>query len=306
MRVFAASMFAAACLMAAGGRSAEALEVHVDMTPMEVCLLTPMQADEAGPWYLGVSSGAAGGSVLGMNGHNFDTTRYPDWDYAGFPADKPEGYRWSYDLESGVGLGLELAVGRKLYSEGGGARIELAASRSMQNLDQIFNSLTYLDDSAIAELDNGVDGIFISTIGNLTNSSASLNAYYDLPVSDGVCVYAGVGGGVSLVDISDLDFTVVYVDRNEPRDFTQQELDRFNGAQSEDYSETALSGSAFLGVDYRLAYNVLGGLKFSYTATQAVEGEGEYLYHPVEGLTNVNEFSNIQRWSLTASVKYSL
>ncbi len=257
----------------------------------------------AGQWYIGIGGGVVFGPALDMSGHNLDTTRYPDWDYTGLPDDKPEGYRWFYDLETDAGYAFpdEAAVGYMMYEEGeGGARIEFAYSRRTQPLEQVFKDLTFLDESAIQPNNSGVNADFKSEIGDLTNSVAALNLYYDQPVADRVKAYLGVGGGIARVNISDLFFRVNYTDADGVA------LSEYDSAQCEDFLETAFAANIHAGVDYQLTRTLLAGLKWSYAVIGEIESVSNYMEHPIPELTNTTVFSGNRQWSLAFALKYML
>ena len=280
MRAFTAALTAAACLVVGAAPAAK-----------------------AGQWYIGIAGGAVFSPALDMSGHNLDTTRYPDWDYTGLPADKPEGYRWYYDLDTDASYAFpdEAALGYMLYEEGeGGPRIEFAFSRRTQSLEQIFKDLTFLDDSAIQPNNSGVKADFKSEIGDLTNSCASLNLYYDQPVANGFKAYLGAGAGIARVNISDLFFRVNYTYADGVA------LSEYDSSQCEDFLETAFMGSVLAGVDYQLTRTLLTGLKLSYAVIGEIETVGDYMEHPVQDLTNTTVFSGNRQWSLAFALKYAL
>ncbi|MDE0020357.1 MAG: hypothetical protein OXT69_03075 [Candidatus Poribacteria bacterium] len=257
----------------------------------------------AGQWYIGIGGGVVFGPALDMSGHNLDTTRYPDWDYTGFPDDKPEGYRWYYDLETDAGYVFpdEAAVGYMLYEEGeGGPRIEAAFSRRTQPLEQIFKDLTFLDESAIQPNNSGVVADFKTEIGDLTNDIAALNLYYDQPIADRFKAYLGVGAGVARVNISDLFFRVNYIDADGVA------LSEYDSSQCEDFSETAFATNILAGVDYQLTRTLLTGLKLSYAVIGEIESISDYMEHPIEDLKNTTVFSGNRQWSLAFALKYAL
>lgn len=257
---------------------------------------------DAGQWYIGVSGGGAAGPALDMNGHNLDTVRYPDWDYTGVPANQPEGYRWSYFLETDTGSSFEAVIGRMLYSEGeGGARIEAALSRRTQAIEQVFNPpLTFLDGTPVKPNNSGVTAVFESTIGDLVNDAALLNLCYDIPVGDSAAVYLGGGAGLTIVNITDLYFKATYMDAD------GSPLDQYNSSQATDFSGTALTGNMVAGVDYRVAEGVFAGVKAAYTIIDKIEPEGSYLEHPMKYLKSTTVFSGNRQWSFAVALKYVL
>lgn len=257
----------------------------------------------AGQWYIGIGGGVVFSPALDMSGHNLDTTRYPDWDYTGLSDDKPEGYRWYYDLETDAGYAFpdEAAIGYMMYEEDkGGLRIEFAYSRRRQPLEQVFKDLTFLDGSAIQPNNSGAVADFKSEIGDLTNSVAALNLYYDLPVADRFKTYLGVGGGIARVNISDLFFRVNYTDADGVA------LRGYDSSQCEDFLETAVAANFLAGVDYQLTRTLLAGLKWSYAVIGEIESVGDYMEHPIPELTNATVFGGNRQWSLAFALKYML
>ena len=251
-------------------------------------------------WYVGVGVGANWSSTLAQEGHNWDTICYPDDDCSHLPGGMPEGYRWNYDLEPDIGAAFPASIGLMFDS----VRLELSAAQRVNNLDQIFSGIAYLDGLPIVDAGNDIETNYMTSIGGLTTRMLSLNGYYDFPTAaNRITPYLGAGLGLSFVKVTELHFRTNYTGTRRPSD---SPLQSFDSRQDVDLSDTALAKHLYAGADYSLSSKTLLGLKLAYTLVGDIEDTSSYSVHPVDGLTNVTQVSDISHRSLTVSLKYLL
>ena len=251
-------------------------------------------------WYVGVGVGANGSSTLAQEGHNRDTICYPDEDCSHLPGGRPEGYRWNYNLEPDIGAAFPASIGFMFDS----VRLELSATQRGNDLNQIFSGIAYLDGSPIIDAGNDIESNAMASIGGLTTRTLSLNGYYDFPTAaNRITPYLGAGLGLSFVKVTELHFRTNYTGTPRPSDPPLQSLD---SRQDVDLSDTALAKHLYAGADYSLNNKTLLGLKLAYTLVGDIEDTSSYSMHPVDGLTNVTQVSDISHRSLTVTLKYLL
>lgn len=216
------------------------------------------------------------------------------------------GYRWSYDLDVGVGSAFEIAVGRAFNR----LRLEISAAQRKNDVDQQFTNITYLDGRPLSTYtpskNKGVMSNGTARIDDITTRTLSFNAYYDfLDTFPIMTPYLGVGLGVAFVKISGVYFSSDYKDPAKP---SRDDLSRYNSRKDSDESDTVLVGNLYAGADYSLTDETLLGVKFTYSMMDDVEDTGGYLYHPVHeenpAFTSHERFSGPRQWSVMMTVKY--
>ena len=211
------------------------------------------------------------------------------------------GYRWSYDLDMGVGSAFEIAIGRAFNR----LRLEISAAQRKNDVDQQFAGITYLDGRDPYPQNKKVMSNSMARIDDLTTRTLSFNAYYDfLDTLPMITPYLGVGLGVAFVEISGVYFSSDYKDTSNP----SNDLSFYNSRKDSDESDTVLVGNLYAGADYSLTDETLLGLKFTYSMMDDVEDTGGYLYHPVHednpAFTSHENFSGPRQWSVMVTVKY--
>lgn len=265
---------------------------------------------ERSAWYISGGIGVNWTGDMKQVGWNRDTYCYPDsCDNPGRSQDisgvSIPGYRWSYDLDVGVGSAFEIAVGRAFNR----LRLEISAAQRKNDVDQQFTNITYLDgrpsSTYTPSKNKGVVSNGMARIDDITTRTLSFNAYYDfLDTLPMMTPYLGVGLGVAFVKISGVYFSSDYKDTHDP----SQDLSRYNSRKDSDESDTVLVGNLYAGADYSLTDETLLGLKFTYSMMDDVEDTGGYLYHPVHeenpAFTSHESFSGPRQWSVMMTVKY--
>lgn len=265
---------------------------------------------ERSAWYVGGGIGVNWTGDMKQVGWNRDTYCYPDsCDNPGLSQDisgvSIPGYRWSYDLDVGVGSAFEIAVGRAFNR----LRLEISAAQRKNDVDQQFAGITYLDGRETStytpseEKNKGVASNGMARIDDLTTRTLSFNAYYDfLDTVPMMTPYLGVGLGVAFVKISGVYFSSDYKDTKDP---SRDDLAFYNSRRDVDVTDTVLVGNLYAGADYSLTDETLLGLKFTYSMMDDVEHTGGYLYHPVgTNFTAHENFSGPRQWSVMMTVKY--
>ena len=287
-------------------------KLRVITSALAVCAILSMagagDAQEKKPagWYVGLSAGINKASTAEQAGHNRDTICYPEDDCSHLPGGAPEGYRWYYDLDADEGAALEISIGRAI----GAYRLELALAQRKNDVEQKFTGITYLGGSRVmARPVSNYDSDVTSVIDSLTTRTLSLNAYYDFPLQESrLTPYLGLGAGVSFVELSGVFFEAEYFCKDPQNPAApacdMARADQYSGRQSADLADTVLSAHFHAGLDYRVSEKLQLGLKLTYSVVGDMEAEGGYDFHPVEGLTNTNEFTGMNHWSVMLGVKY--
>ena len=266
---------------------------------------------ERSAWYVGGGIGVNWTGDMKQVGWNRDTYCYPDsCDNPGRSQDisgvSVPGYRWSYDLDVGVGSAFEIAVGRAFNR----LRLEISAAQRKNDVDQQFTNITYLDGRPLSTYtpskNKGVMSNGTARIDDITTRTLSFNAYYDfLDTFPIMTPYLGVGLGVAFVKISGVYFSSDYKDPANP---SRTDLSPYNSRKDSDESDTVLVGNFYAGADYSLTDETLLGVKFTYSMMDDVEDTGGYLYHPVHeenpAFTSHERFSGPRQWSVMMTVKY--
>lgn len=258
---------------------------------------------ERSEWYISGGVGVNWTGDMDQVGWNRDTNCYPDSCDSDRrnQAIRVPGYRWSYDLDMGVGSAFEIAIGRAFNR----LRLEISAAQRKNDVDQQFSGITYLDGRPPADLKNNISSNSMARIDDLTTRTLSFNAYYDfLDTLPMMTPYLGVGLGVAFVKISGVYFSSDYKDTSDP----SNDLSRYNSRKDSDESDTVLVGNLYAGADYSLTDETLLGLKFTYSMMDDVEDTGGYLYHLVHkdnpAFTSHENFSGPRQWSVMMTVKY--
>ena len=266
---------------------------------------------ERSEWYISGGIGVNWTGDMKQVGWNRDTYCYPDsCDNPGRSQDisgvSVPGYRWSYDLDVGVGSAFEIAVGRAFNR----LRLEISAAQRKNDVDQQFTNITYLDGRPLSTYtpskNKGVMSNGTARIDDITTRTLSFNAYYDfLDTFPIMTPYLGVGLGVAFVKISGVYFSSDYKDPAKP---SRDDLSHYNSRKDSDESDTVLVGNLYAGADYSLTDETLLGVKFTYSMMDDVEDTGGYLYHPVHeenpAFTSHERFSGPRQWSVMMTVKY--
>ena len=260
---------------------------------------------ERSAWYVGGGIGVNWTGDMKQVGWNRDTYCYPDsCDNHGLSQDisgvSIPGYRWSYDLDVGVGSAFEIAVGRAFNR----LRLEISAAQRKNDVDQQFTGITYLDGRpTYRRSEDNIRSNSMARIDDLTTRTLSFNAYYDfLDTLPRITPYLGVGLGVAFVKISGVHFSSDYKDTKDP---SRDDLSFYNSRRDVDVTDTVLVGNLYAGTDYSLTDETLLGLKFTYSMMDDVEHTGGYLYHPVgTNFTAHENFSGPRQWSVMMTVKY--
>ena len=285
---------------------ASSIKLRVIMAALALCAILGLAgvsaAQEAKPsgWYVGAGAGINKASGIEQAGHNRDNICYPEDDCSHLDGGAPQGYRWYYDLDADDGAAFEISVGRAF----GSIRLELALAQRKNDVEQKFTGITYRDGSRImARPVSNYQSRTSTTIDDLTTRTLSLNAYYDfsLPGSR-LTPYLGAGVGVSFVELSGVFFEARYFCKDPSADCDMPE--QYDGRQNADLTDTVLSAHLHAGLDYRVSDKMLVGLKLTYSMVGDVEAKGDYDFHPVPGLTNTNEITGMNHFSVMFGVKY--
>lgn len=264
---------------------------------------------ERSAWYISGGVGVNWTGDMDQVGWNRDTYCYPDsCNDPGRSQDSSEvstipGYRWSYNLDVGVGSAFEIAIGRAFNR----LRLEISAAQRKNDVDQQFTGITYLNGRQTYPRPEGNNVVSnsMARIDDLTTRTLSFNAYYDfLDTLPMITPYLGVGLGVAFVKISGVYFSSDYKDPDD----SERDLSFYNSRKDSDESDAVLVGNLYAGADYSLTDETLLGLKFTYSMMDDVEDTGDYLYHPVHednpAFTSHENFSGPRQWSVMVTVKY--
>lgn len=263
---------------------------------LTVSLGVPAIAENA-DWYVEAGFGFEVSDTLRQAGFNGDNICYP----TNSCVSEPTGYRWFYDLEADTGSNFEIAVGRSF----GEYRVEIAASNRESDLNQVFDSITHLDGSAL--LSATTDNYSYSDETRMDSISAvsiTLNLYMDLPLDNlPVDSYIGAGVGLSRAKLSGLYFSSQYECVREPCE-AEYPASFYNSHQVANLMDTVLNANISAGVDYVVHENVSLGLKLSYLVTGNLKQQAGYINHPISGIENTTKISEMSRWSVTARLRY--
>lgn len=248
-------------------------------------------------WYVEVGVGFVLSDTLKQAGFNGDNICYP----TNACAMEPSGYRWFYDLEADTGSNFEAAVGREF----GKYRIDIAISNRTSDLNQAFDSITYLDGSTLQAATNDNYSYSDETrMESLSSSSLTVNLYMDLPIADlPVEPYIGVGAGLSRLRLSGLFFRSQYECVLEPCN-AEYPASFYNSHQVANLMDSVLNANISAGLDYVLRENVSLGLKLSYVMTGNMKQQAGYINHPISGIENTTKISELGRWSLMLRCRY--
>lgn len=276
-------------------------------------LAGPAQSQEREPapepdpeWdrYVAIGLGAATKSRIDQVGSNLDTICYPtDACFAMDPSPAIPGYRWRYAIDTDSGSSFDVAMGYAL----GAWRVELAGMQTIQDLDQIFRNIEYLDGSAILPGDGTVFADAQASIGSLRTVIVSVSAYRDWPVG-ALTAYVGVGAGRAEVEMRDVRFSAAYA-TNTTQAFDPP-LSFYDGAQDVDLSDRVPAVFFHVGADYPMGNRTKLGAKLTYSHIDDIADTSTYAVHPMHALDpdfiNENTFGSASGWQLSLVVKFAL
>ena len=239
-------------------------------------------------------------SDLKQAGHNRDTTCYPEYLCDDLPGGAPEGYRWFYDLEADRDAAFEVSLGRMF----GPMRLELAAAKRKSGLEQHFTNITHLDGSARRPNPDGpIESTSTATLGSLATRSTTVNAYYDVVLSNApLRPYLGAGVGVSFTKLSDLYYESRYTCK--PGAQCSGNPSRYDVLQDVNLTDADLAWQIHTGVDYTLTDQLLAGFKLTYAQVGNLKDVNTYIKHNISNLTNTTVISGIDQVSVIAGIKY--
>ena len=251
-------------------------------------------------WYVGGGAGVNWPFRMEQEGHNLDTTCYPDEDCDRLPGGGPPGYRWRYDVEGKNGTAYEFSVGRRFSH----LRVEFSVTRQKNDLESDFSGISYVDGSPILSIETDLQAEGSSSVGDLIARTLSLNLYYDFPMaSNRFTPYVGAGLGASFVEVTDLFYESSYSGPGGPYD---PPLEFYSSRTNENLSDTILAKHLYAGVDFGLSERTLLGVKLSHMRMGDIAATGGYDFHPIPGLTSETRFSAMNHWLLGLTVKLLL
>lgn len=251
-------------------------------------------------WYVGGAVGTNWPSRMEQEGHNLDTTCYPDEDCDRLSGGRPPGYRWRYDISGKTGPAYELSVGRSFND----FRVEFSVTQQKNDIDSDFSGISYVDGSPILSIETEVRSEARASVADLVGRTLSLNLYYDLPLaSNRVTPYVGAGLGIGFLEVTDLFYESSYSGPGGPYD---PPLDFYSGRTNEDLADTMLTKHLYAGVDFGLSDRTLLGVKLSHTRMEDFVATGGYEIHPIPGLSSETRFSGINHWSVMLTIKFPL
>ena len=273
----------------------KALKLSVALVLITSC--TCKLVAHSSEWYFGHSIGTDWMGILKQAGFNRDTVCYPTF----VCRQEPDGYRWFYDLDAHTGTGMELAVGR-VFSE---FRLELAVALASNDINQIFDSIVFLDGSPILlDEDSEYSNFVESKVGSISFGGLMLNTYRDFQMSESLplTTYIGFGVGVSRVEIEELVFRSEYTCIGEQCE--DQIVSNYNVLQDTELEDWVWAVNVSAGLDYEISRRVLVGLKIAHRVTDDLVQSAGYLQHPIPDSRNKTTISELRSWSLSLSVKY--
>ena len=202
----------------------------------------PALAEDA-DWYVEAGVGFVLSDTLKQAGFDGDNICYP----TNACASEPTGYRWFYDLEADTDANFEAAVGRSI----GKYRIEIAASTRKSDVNQVFDSISFLDGSPLqAATTDNYSYSDETRMDSVSANSLTLNFYMGLPIADlPVSLYIGVGAGLSKIKLSGLFFRSQYECVLEPCD-AEYPASFYNSHQVANLMDTVLNANISAGMDY--------------------------------------------------------
>ena len=260
-------------------------------------------------WYIGGVVGANLASEIEQTGFNRDPLCYPtDACFDQDPRPEFPGYRWAYDLSSAAGAMFELSTGYML----GRARLELAFGQRMNNVDQMFSSVTTFDGMALEDRRGStVTSNTTSSVDNLTVRILAVNAYYDFRnAASGFSPYVGAGVGPAFVDVRGVRFSDEYFDTAGDGTAYAPPLSSYSASLDDDYRDTVLAGHLHAGVDFGVNERAALGVKLTYSMLADVEYTGTYDLHAAQrfdpDFSHTDTFTGTRYWSLQFTVRYLL
>ena len=260
-------------------------------------------------WYVGGGAGAGWASDINQRGSNRDHLCYPR--YACFdekPRPEQVGYRWAYDLQTGVGAPFELSTGFNFDR----LRLDLSFVQRTNGIEQVFRSVS---DYAGRPLERRRGGTVTSDsefwIDNLTVRTLAVSAYYDLRRGAGwFAPYVGVGLGPVFAEIRGLHYEQHYRDPAGNEGAYDPPLSHYKSRQDTDMTDTVLGGHLHGGADFGVAERTALGVKLTYTVLGDIEYTGTYQEHPLHAVdpnfSNHTAFTGTRYWTLLFTVRYAL
>lgn len=272
---------------------------------LTVLLLTGIVADSTAQprtsqWYVGGGVGVSWPSRMEQEGHNFDTTCYPNENCVSPAGPTPVGYRWRYNIEGQAGPAYEFFIGRMLSL----LRAEFSMIQQKNDLSSEFSGISYGDGSPIASIESAIESGSRASVGDLVIRSLAVNVYYDVPMaSNRVIPYVGTGLGIAFVEVTDLFYESSYDGPDGPYD---PPLSFYNSRTNENLFDTIFTKHLYAGIDFGLREKTLLGVKLSHTWMRDFVATGGYEIHPIPGLTSETRFGDMRRWSVGLTLKLLL
>ena len=257
-------------------------------------LLTQAAQAQQGDWYFSAGLGVNEAGAFDQAGFNNDTLCYPGFVCDGAPA----GYRWYYDIETESGKALAFAAGRK-FSDW---RIELAATRLDNSVDQHFTGIEFLNGNPLRfEEQNEYRVDTRASAGDLRIASLSLNVYRDFAATGAWTPYLGAGLGAAQAELTEIYFEERYTCISDA--CQGRPAGEFDSLQRADLGDTVYTAQLFAGADYDIGENTRLGLKLSWRQIDEFSDIDRYLEHAPPAQTNTNTFSATSHWSLSLGLK---
>ena len=281
-------------------------------------LLEEHRKEGEGKRYFGFALGPAGGGPhpINQHGNNADTVCYPDHPCAERgTASAIEGYRWFYDLGTGLGATGEAFVGLDF----GRARAELAAGvQRFNQMTQEFGGVVELfADPEAMPVYEAHESTVVShpsnSIGSLTATTLTGDVYFGLLPEDDSRPFdllVGFGGGAAFSRISDLSFSIYYTDEDNPGRTYEPPLSSFSGSKRGGVSGWHSVGRFHVGADFKSKGPANFGLRLTLSQFGAFSHEGNYESHAMHETTGVgnffyeDHFENLKTWSLLGVVRW--
>ena len=260
----------------------------------------PTAHGQDGSWYVELGAGPTFSNNLIQEGFNHDTICH-----SGYICDhlsQQRGYGQTYQIPVDPGVTFRIGAGR----EQGRLRVDLNAQYSSQNLGYIFDQISWLDGfpALSPDLDYVVQASVTASIGALRVASLRINTFLNLSPQDrSFRPYLGIGTGVSRTTITGFYHEERFSCIDPPCDV---ELSRFDLLQDENLGDTILLTAGHVGLEYVFIDKILVGIRLSYTLFQNFNGEGSYIEHQLDDLTNTTTFSKLNLITTMATVRYRL
>jgi len=257
-------------------------------------LSAPFSKAQQADWYVSAGLGVNVAGAFDQTGFNNDTICYPN-----FVCDSPPaGFRWFYDLEPDTGGALEFALGRAFNDW----RVELAATRLDNGVDQQFTGIEHLDGTPLRFIEQNDYRIETrASAGDLRIHSLSLNVYRNFASMGDWTPYLGAGLGAAQAEITEVYFEERYTCVSEA--CQGRPAGEFDSLQRADLGETVYTAQVFAGADYDIGENTQLGLELTWRHIDEFSDTDTYLEHAPPALTNTNTFGKTSHWSLGIQLK---